>query len=406
MNNKIKLAVAGAVLASASVANAGITWDAGEWTVDMNGNVNAFAALTSADDTNTVSGGLAGTKGNDQDQVGINTGLLPSWLGFTATTRQNDLDTSVTISFQPGAGNTAALKGGNSNNAATENRQAFLTFGDKSWGSVKVGKDLGIFGSTAILNDMTLLGVGAGSVTAGNTTTLGRIGTGYVYADWIGQIAYTTPNMNGFQATVGITQPWTANTALSTTSVSSGSSGTNDEFGFQGQASYSWTGDFAGKVWVGGFSQNVENIEVDGSAVGASDTSTAVEAGVSTSIYNINLVAYGYSGDGLGTTSLLGDAYDTAGNARDSDGGYVQATYVIPMGTKLGVSYGQSNLDGNAGDTTSTLVKENEMLTIGAYHPLTKHLNLVAEFSNVESKNNIGQSNESDTIALGAILFF
>jgi hypothetical protein len=45
MNNKIKLAVAGAVLASASVANAGITWDAGEWTVDMNGNVNAFAIV-------------------------------------------------------------------------------------------------------------------------------------------------------------------------------------------------------------------------------------------------------------------------------------------------------------------------------------------------------------------------
>ena len=70
-------------------------------------------------------------------------------------------------------------------------------------------KILGIFGSTAILNDMTLLGVGSMVVfTAWYTTTLGRIGTGYVYADWIGQIAYTTPNMNGFQATLGITQPW------------------------------------------------------------------------------------------------------------------------------------------------------------------------------------------------------
>ena len=48
MNNKIKAAVAGAVLASASVANAGITWDAGEWTVDMNGNVNAFALFADA----------------------------------------------------------------------------------------------------------------------------------------------------------------------------------------------------------------------------------------------------------------------------------------------------------------------------------------------------------------------
>ena len=26
------------------------------------------------------------------------------------------------------------------------------------------------------------------------------------------------------------------------------------------------------------------------------------------------------------------------------------------------------------------------MLTVGAYHPLTKHLNLVAEYSNVESE--------------------
>ena len=94
--------------------------------------------------------------------------------------------------------------------------QAFLTFGDKSWGSVKLGKDLGIFGSTAILNDMTLLGVGATGGTvhnggaAGTTTTLGGIGTGYLYADWKGQIAYTTPNMNGFSATLGITQPWNA----------------------------------------------------------------------------------------------------------------------------------------------------------------------------------------------------
>jgi hypothetical protein len=34
-------------------------------------------------------------------QQGINTGLLPSWLGFTGTTRQNDVDVSFTISFQP-----------------------------------------------------------------------------------------------------------------------------------------------------------------------------------------------------------------------------------------------------------------------------------------------------------------
>ena len=45
MNNKIKLAVAGAVLSAASVANAGIIIPAGEWTLDVNGNVNVFATF-------------------------------------------------------------------------------------------------------------------------------------------------------------------------------------------------------------------------------------------------------------------------------------------------------------------------------------------------------------------------
>jgi predicted porin len=405
MNNKIKLAVAGAVLASASVANAGITWDAGDWTVDMNGNVNAFA--TYADNKNgnaAISGGLANAQGaNDDSEVAIQTGLLPSWLGFTATTRQNDIDTSVTISFQPGAGNTRALAGGNSTNAATENRQAFLTFGDKSWGSVKVGKDLGIFASTAILNDMTLLGVGAngaGTNGGGTTTTLGGIGTGYLYADWIGQIAYTTPNMNGFQATLGITQPWNT---LNLSAASATSTGTTDNFGFQGQASYSWTGDFAGKAWAGFFSQEVTGV----TAANNSEDVSAFEAGVSANVMNIGLVAYAYSGDGVGTTGLLMDGFDANGSKRDSDGGYVQATYVIPMGTKLGISYGVSKLDDNAVDAGANLVKQNERITVGAYHPLTKHLNLVAEYSQVESETyaNTGDL-ETDIFSVGAILFF
>jgi predicted porin len=397
MNNKIKAAVAGAVLASASVANAGITWDAGEWTVDMNGNVNAFAIINDSSDTEMAVGGLANTKSNDDTAASINTGLLPSWLGFTATTRQNDIDTSVTISFQPGASVTGGLGGGGSE----EHRQAFLTFGDKSWGSVKVGKDLGIFGSTAILNDMTLLGVGSQGLVGtagGTTTTLGRIGTGYIYADWNGQIAYTTPNMNGLSLTLGVMQPWNS---TASSAISDASSGSTDTFGFQGQGSYSWTGDFAGKVWAGFFQQEVTGLTGD-----ASTDATAFEVGVSATVANINLVAYGYSGEGVGTTALLRDGFDATGSKRDSDGGYVQATYVIPTGTKLGVSWGTSKLDDNAADAGDSLVKENEMLTVGAYHPLTKHLNLVAEYSDVESKSHDGQSSTSDIISVGAILFF
>jgi len=42
MNKNIKLAVAGAVLAVASAANAGVIIPAGDWTIDISGNVNSF----------------------------------------------------------------------------------------------------------------------------------------------------------------------------------------------------------------------------------------------------------------------------------------------------------------------------------------------------------------------------
>ena len=417
MNNKIKAAVAGAVLASASVANAGIVWDAGEWTVDMNGNVNAFVVFADQKDSTGPAGGLAATQASadaDSDSVSISTGLLPSWLGFTATTRQNDLDTSITISFQPGNGGNQALQGGGN----TENRQAFLTFGDKSWGSVKVGKDLGIFASTAILNDMTLLGVGStGLGTYGNgvnsaggangtTTTLGGIGTGYMYADWKGQIAYTTPNMNGFLATVGITQPWNAEGDKVTSAASTGGS---DNFAYEGQASYSWTGDFTGKAWVGAFYQDVQNLQGVGIAAGGTDADAqAFEAGITTTVMNIGLTAYAYSGEGAGTTGMLVRGFDATGSARDSEGGYLQATYVTPMYTKLGVAYGVSKLDDNTADAGKNLVKENNRITFGAYQPLTKHLMIVAEFSHVESESHLSTQSDSeqDIMSVGAILFF
>ena len=413
MNNKIKLAVAGAVLSAASVANAGVIIPAGDWTIDINGNVNAFAIWSKADDSTAIKGGMAAVEDTtgEGDSFSINTGLLPSWLGFTGTTRQNDLDVSWTISLQPGASTGGVLEGG----GGAENRQAFITFGDKSWGTVKVGKDLGIYASTAILNDMTLLGVGSQGVVGaggGTTTTLGGIGTGYMYADWQGQISYTTPNMNGFQATIGIAQPTDASTAgtAGTTSAVNGSTAYNHtQPSYQGQASYSWTGEVAGKVWAGFVSQKMENLGASGTL--GDETISAYEVGANVNAGNLGLVAYYYDGRGLGTTSIGRDGFNAAGERRDSDGGYLQATYVIPTGTKLGVSYGVSNLD-NEGTSDSAasfnLVEKNERWTVGAYHPLTKHLNLVVEYNNMKSEA-MGSSvadNDQDNFSVGAILFF
>jgi len=50
------------------------------------------------------------------------------------------------------------------------------------------------------------------------------------------------------------------------------------------------------------------------------------------------------------------------------------------------------------------------MWTVGAYHPLTKHLNLVAEYSQSKRDVDLAGAGSVDakakTISLGAILFF
>ena len=413
MNKTLKLAVAAALLAGASSANAGIMIPAGDWTLDIGGIVNAYYSSKSYSGDNTAGTGPLGLGTGAQDTTAnITTGLLPNYLSVSGKTRQNDLDVAFTISINPGASTTNSGVQG----SQQENRQAFLTFGDASWGSMKLGKDLGIYASDAILNDMTLLGVGsaAGSL-AGNTTTLGRIGTGFMYADWKSQVAYTSPNFNGFNFTVGLTQAWNAvgngsATVNSTSASSTGRGGSSTAY--EGKASYAWTGDVAGKVWTSFISQKVEGLTVfnGGTAVAAANTddrANAWDIGTTVNVAGLGLTGYYGQGDGIGQTLQLNGGFDSTGKSRDSDQWYVQATYAIPTGTKLGLSYGESTLDGNSGEAFNEI--EDSMTVFGAYHPITKHLNLVAEYAVTERDvDNVAADAKAKakTISLGAILFF
>ncbi|NOU40383.1 MAG: porin [Methylotenera sp.] len=414
MKTTIKLAVASALIAAASSANAGISIPAGDWTLDIGGNVNAYysynKAETRANSAATAGGALAGAENaaGEDAQTTITTGLLPSFLSVSGKTRQNDLDVGFTISIQPGIASANSLS-----TAGQENRQSFLTFGDKSWGTIKAGRDLGIFGSTAILSDITLLGVGAAGTNTTGTTTLGGIGSGYLYADWKAQISYASPNFNGFSFAVGVTQPWNATTAKAGSGFTAGAVNQSTSTpGFEGQATYEWAGDVAGKVWAGFITQKVEDLGTGAGVLNyGNETARGLDIGATVNVAGFALTGYYYDGKGLGTTGFLANAFDAKGNSRDSNGGYVQAAYTIPgVGTKLGVAYGISSLDQTRLDKTSgnNLVEDNERWTVGAYHPLTKHLNLVAEYNQISSSSHKAgvKDADNDNFSLGAILFF
>ena len=403
MNKKLGLAVAGAVMAfGASAANAAITIPAGDWTIDIGGNVNAYYTSTkfSGDLKSNTQGAFTSERANT-----VQTGLLPSALGIGGKTRQNDLDIAFQFTFFTGSDSGGQSSGGNN---SLNIRQAYMTFGDKSWGTIKAGRDLGIFASDAILSDMTLLGVGSGAGHNG-TSTLGRIGSGYQYADWVGQISYMSPNWNGFSFAAGLRQGWTG-----------GADQTNNNMGYEGKVTYEWTGDVAGKVWLGGITQ-----KHDSTATVSSYTSKGLDLGGKVSVAGFGLVGYYYDGKGLsgngntnsggvGATNnnliLNGFNFFGANTETDDRGGYVQATYTLPgVGTKLGASYGISKSEADSGSNKF----ENKSWIIGAYHPLTKSLNLVAEYTDnkIEGTNANGSGadnldGKAKTISLGAILFF
>jgi hypothetical protein len=189
--------------------------------------------------------------------------------------------------------------------------------------------------------------------------------------------------------------------------------------------------DVTGRIWVSGLSQKSEGLDavasaalvgnaiptggtswgtaaVAAQAAGNSYTSRGVDVGAKLTAGPATLVGYYYDGKGLDGQASVQGIFNRNGVKSDDDGGYVQGTVVVPgIGTKLGASWGRSN----SKHTASTFDIENESWVIGAYHPLTKHLNLVAEYTSQEVKNRLATSSavaktEQDTASIGAILFF
>src|SRR5467141_4928933 len=407
---KTSLAVAAALaLGGTSAVHAEIGFKAGAWDLSFSGNVNGFATWNKCDNSATaVNGGLACNNGvGGGKEQAIESGLLPSALVFGAKTSQSGWDIGWTIGFYPGITSSSTGKSG-IGRSNIDARQNFLTFGDKSWGTVKVGRDIGIFGSDAILSDMTLLGVGSGAgAKGGGNTTLGRIGVGYIYTDWIPQISYSSPNYGGFQYAAGVFQGMdvfrfsgNANSATLTQ---------HETPGLQAKASYEWGGQISGKAWVGGLTQKVKARSSDNAPAGGSVSGQAFDIGAKVNSGGLEGVLYAYTGDGVGTTAIGFDAASFAGGTlekRKSKGWYAQGTYKIGK-WKPGISYGESKLDLASNEPANgNLVKSNKSLVLGLYYSLTPSLNLVAEYIPTTAQNQAGQEVKDKVLALGAILFF
>src|SRR5438874_9100220 len=389
----------------------------GNWTFSISGNVNVHYIYSECEDstTPTVAGGLAcqGTL-SGSNVSNISNGLLPAAFSFGVTTTQNGIDIGAHLGLYPGI---ATNDGGSPNLQASspitntalgstglDIRQVYMTFGNKEMGTFTLGRNIGLFGADVILNDMTLPGVGvAGSASgaAPANTTLGSIGLGYIYTDWLAQIDYTTPEISGFSFTVGIFDPIN----------SIGDAGTT-----VGKKAPGIHGKLSDTVDLGGGSKlyfSVAALEQKQDHVVGATTfdydGTGIDVFVKWTWTALEAFGYYYHGDGLGTTGLFVNSSVGVGNKRSSSGYMAQATYKFGD-LKLGANYGVSKLDcagGTDGGCNGTLlVEKNRKVTVGGYYSLTKNLTLLAEVSDVYADAQSGASNHSKNGNVGAFFSF
>jgi hypothetical protein len=423
---------------------AGLTMKIGNVDLNVSAIVNAFYTYSSADAATphtAVSGGLTDASGFDSSSV--RNGLLPGAIIVSAATQQDGIDLTAVFGAYPGIDSSAvgALNANNGGNATAlgtagvDFRKTYITAGTPQFGTVKLGRDIGLFGQDAILNDQTLLGVGAtgGNADPGNTS-LGRIGYGYIYTDFQPQITYISPIIAGFQASFGVFQP------LNGVNLFSGDiTGTSSQHSapmFQERVTYDYKSpDWTAHVWVGGLEQNLDDITYldrsNGLATGLSDnagskTGVAGEVGATVTVGPVGVTGYYYRAHGVGTTAEFFEAIGGNGNLRDSEGGYIQGSVKVVPKLKLIASYGWSNLylaDGEAAyetyeapailpiepdyiNASQALVRRNESETAGAYYAMTDWLTLVGEYTHTDSKSHGPNSSTANSVSAGAILFY
>jgi len=395
----------GLVVGAASAAEAQLTMQMSNgWSFTFAGTVNSFIYYTKSNTSGTTvtPGGLV-PGGGIVNATRITVGLLPAFAVFDAKGKEGNTDLGVHFGFAPSV--QCGVGVNDCFGTTIDMRQVYLTFGG-SWGQFEVGRDLGLYGRQNILTDQTLFGVGGSGAGApsggfndqGGSTTLGRIGYGYVYPQFRAQITYSTPAGKPSQLSIGVFEAASVGDYLYTQIPRVEAELTFSQSGFKG--------------WVGGTAQSTKN--------GPSGTTTSMaawggSAGLRYEKPTFSITGSGYYGKGIGATFFgQGGSSDVGGGSDDArkSFGYIGQLTFTPPNSKATIagSYGSSYLKASDNDPVD-FKTENTLISGGIYYQATKSLKAVGEFDYEWTKGKVGgatvgEKNTRWTPAVGFMLFF
>ena len=403
---KLLIGAAGVAIAAAYSApvDAKITLAADEpsgWEFSVDGNVNAFYVYSTGYLANHANGQTQRTSRGDNSR--IQTGLLPSKFGFGVQgPASNGVQLRGYFGLYPQIQNGATKTG---RGAQIDMREIYAA-ASGDFGEVLFGRTLSLFQRNAIVQDMTLFGVGAtANNVANNGTTLGRIGFGYVYPDFNASFRWTSPSYNGTTLSVGIYDPSKITAGTANGAEANKTADEAELPRFEGELNLNLSQISEGSNLV--VSGMYQEAQVQGTAIGGEEIEAhGVHVGGTLVGGPVAFTAHYYSGECLGITLQMDSGgMSSDGKCRDHDGYYVQATYNYGSG-KVGASWGGSYQDKAGNDGSANDAKEEqEMWTLGIYHNLAPEWLAVAEYSRAEEdwydKEAVDERGESDIFSVG-----
>jgi hypothetical protein len=403
---RVALLCLGLALGAANAAEAQLTMQMSNgWSFTFAGNVNAFFIYQTG---KACAGSTCVTNSKD---LSVGTGLLPAFAVFDAKGKEENVDLGVHFGFAPQVetgGHFASFFGSQAAGAQIDMRQVYLTAGG-TWGSLTMGKELGLYQRGNILTDITLLGVGVGGGARG--TALGRIGYGYLYTDFRPQLTYTSPAGRPTSISIGLFEAIGA-------------------FPYETielprvEAEFNWNGKFGeknnAKVFINGAAQTAKS--------GATGTTNSLSSagfggGLVLDFSGVSLSGSGWWAKGMGSLfmgdaccnatggRIANDGVDVAGDGRNSFGYIGQLTYSPPSGKFIiGGSYGENRLkrtdaDKTADGTDTEILKRRAIIGQITYK-WSKSLRWVFEYGHIDGYSDGAKTSKSDQGSAGMMLFF
>lgn len=349
----------------AASAQNGASFETNEgWGLNVNGAIPVFLNFSSHNDFSA--------DGEDQFATRVMSGFNPANVTFTVSApTQNGIDVSAVFQINH------HLHGPSVQNAGLfEGRVAdIIISGD--FGTINAGKGFGIFNSISIGDNGSGMGIGRFGGPDAADATLGRIGSGYTYANFNPRVTYTTPDLGGLTAKVGLINPEKPGGPSSNLETSGPR--------FEGQIDYIF--DLGGgtlQAWAGGLYQsvNVANPDFDFNFSGW-------DTGLKLNLAGLTLTGSYSETKSIGADGLIGinisdgSALDQA----DIDGTqwYTEATYDFG-GFLFGASYGEGSQDANSTAVGSADDVTNKLLMGFVRYDVTNNLIWIGEVQSFESE--------------------